>query len=83
MILSLSLAALPVVDAGTLLKWTLVASGSSEAETDAAVRRVDGGLAIVAELAGLALMTLRLWLAGGILMGLGLVVIAITTGKIR
>lgn len=40
-ILIMSLLPLPVVDGGTLVKWTLVARGKTEAEADEIVRRVN------------------------------------------
>jgi hypothetical protein len=83
LILIMSLVPLPVVDGGTLLKWTLVARGRTETQADAAVRRLDWGIASLTEIAGLVLVASRLWIAGGILVSLGLVVIAITTGKIH
>ncbi|MGE5376810.1 MAG: hypothetical protein ACM3XO_17275 [Bacteroidota bacterium] len=83
LILIMSLMPLPVVDGGTLLKWTLVARGRTETQADAAVRRLDWGIAGLTEIAGLVLVASRLWIAGGILVGLGMVVIAITAGKIH
>jgi hypothetical protein len=83
LILIMSLVPLPVVDGGTLLKWTLVARGRTETQADAAVRRLDWGIASLTEIAGLVLVASRLWIAGGILLGLGMVVIAITAGKIH
>jgi hypothetical protein len=82
-ILILSLVPLPVVDGGTLLKWTLVAGGRTEKEADAFVRRLDWGIGITVELVGLVLIASQLWIAGVILAALGLVVIAITAGKIH
>jgi hypothetical protein len=46
-LLLMSLAPLPTVDGGTLLKWTLVARGRSEAEADASVERVDRKMGIL------------------------------------
>jgi hypothetical protein len=83
LILIMSLVPLPVVDGGTLLKWTLVASGRTETEADAALRRLDWGLGTITEIAGLVLVASRLWIAGGIVVGLGIVVFAVTAGKIH
>jgi hypothetical protein len=83
LILIMSLVPLPVVDGGTLLKWTLVARGRTETQADEAVRRLDWGIASLTEIAGLVLVASRLWIVGGILVGLGMVVIAITAGKIH
>lgn len=52
LLLPASLAPLPMVDGGTLLKWTLVARGRSEAEADALVRRVDRGMGILGVILG-------------------------------
>ena len=56
-----SLAPLPIVDGGTLLKWTLVENGRTEEEADTAVQRtsIAFGLAC-ALLAGLALIGRRI-----------------------
>ena len=47
LLLLMSLTPLPTVDGGTLLKWTLVARGRSEAEADALVDRVDRRMGIL------------------------------------
>ncbi|HEX5415088.1 MAG TPA: hypothetical protein VFZ25_05435 [Chloroflexota bacterium] len=47
LLLFMSLTPLPTVDGGTLLKWTLVARGRSEAEANALVDRVDRGMGIL------------------------------------
>lgn len=47
---------LPVVDGGTLLKWTLVAHGRSQAEADETVRRIDFGMAALGGIIGAALI---------------------------
>lgn len=51
-----SLLPLPMVDGGTLLKWTLVARGRPEAEADALVRRVDRGMGVLGVVIGLGLV---------------------------
>lgn len=66
-ILSMSLSPVPVVDGGTLLKWTLVARGRSEADADATVRRVARGLGLLAGIVGVGLIALqRRRLLGGL-----------------
>lgn len=71
-----SLVPLPFVDGGTILKWTLVEQGRSEAEADALIRRIDGAVGIAAASAG-TLALARGWrLAGGALIGGGLSALA-------
>lgn len=55
-ILGMSLAPVPAVDGGALLKWTLVARGWSEADADAAVRQVARGTGVVAGCVGVGLV---------------------------
>jgi hypothetical protein len=83
LLLIMSLAPVPMVDGGTLLKWTLVARGRAVPEADEIVRRVDWGLGIVAGIVGLVLITMRIWIAGAILMGIGAVVLGIAAGKLQ
>jgi hypothetical protein len=52
----LCLVPLPVVDGGTLLKWTLVARGRSQADADELVRRIDLGIAALVGAFGAALV---------------------------
>lgn len=59
-ILILSLMPVPVVDGGTLAKWTLVARGRSEAEADALVRRIDLGLAALGGIMGAGFLGRRI-----------------------
>lgn len=82
-LLIMSLAPVPMVDGGTLLKWTLVARGKAVTEADEIVRRVDWVMGIVAGIVGVVLIAMQIWIAGLILMGIGAVVIGIATGKIR
>ena len=82
-ILLAALLPLPMVDGGTLLKWTLVARGRTETEADEIVRRVDWVMGIVGGLIGLGLIAMQMWIAGVILAGIGVVVIGIAAGKIR
>jgi hypothetical protein len=82
-ILLLSLLPVPIVDGGTLLKWTLVARGRTAAEADEVIRRVDWGMGIVGGLIGIGFIVMQMWIAGVILVGMGAVVIALAAGKIR
>ena len=82
-ILVASLAPLPIVDGGTLLKWTLVARGRAESEAEEFVRRVDWAMGIATGLIGVGLIAMKRWVAGTISLGSSLAVIGIAAGKIR
>jgi hypothetical protein len=82
-ILIASLAPLPIVDGGTLLKWTLVARGKAETEAEELIRRLNWGMGIAGGILGLGLIALRKRAAGVISMGLSLVVIGVAAGRIR
>lgn len=56
----MSLSPLPMVDGGTLLKWTLVARGRDESEADAVVRRIDWGLGILGAVIGVGFIARRI-----------------------
>lgn len=83
LLLIMSLSPLPVVDGGTLLKWTLVAGGRTETEADAIVRRVAWVIGVMGGLIGLGLVAMRVWVIGLILLGVGVVVIDVAAGRIR
>ena len=83
LLLIMSLSPVPIVDGGTILKWTLVARGKAVTEADEIVRRVDWAMGIVAGIVGVVLIAMQIWIAGVILMGIGAVVIGIAAGKIR
>lgn len=83
LLLILSLLPVPIVDGGTLLKWTLVARGRSAAEADGIIRRVDWVMGIVGGLIGVGFIVMQMWIAGVIPLGIGAVVIAIAEGRIR
>jgi hypothetical protein len=53
MLLIMSLAPLPIVDGGTILQWTLVARGWSEAAAEATARRAGWLIGITAVVLGL------------------------------
>jgi hypothetical protein len=82
-ILAMSLLPLPIVDGGTILKWTLVARGKTEREADDFVRRVDGVLGIIVVSTGIGLLVMRMWIIGLILLGGAGIIFGITAGKIR
>jgi hypothetical protein len=79
----MSVSPLPPVDGGTILKWTLVEKGRTEAEADEVVRRVDWILGSILVITGIGLVFLKLWIIGLILLGVGGIVFGIVTGKIR
>jgi hypothetical protein len=79
----MSLAPVPMVDGGTILKWTLVARRRTVTEADEIVRRIDWVMGIVAGIVGFVLIALQNWIAGVILIGIGIVVIGIAVGRIR
>ena len=83
LLLIISLSPLPPVDGGTILKWTLVAKGRTEAAADEIVRRVNWAMGIVAGIIGVGLIALQMWLAAMIALGIGMVVVGIAAGKIR
>ena len=83
LLLIASLLPLPIVDGGTLLKWTLVARGRTETEADEMIRRVDWVMGIVGGLIGVGFIAMQMWIAGVILVGCGGVAIAVAAGKIR
>jgi hypothetical protein len=83
LLLIMSLFPVPMVDGGTLLKWTLVAQGKTFTKADEIVRRVDWGMGIVAGIVGLVLIAIQIWIAGVILLGISVVFIVVAAGKIR
>jgi hypothetical protein len=79
----LSLVPLPMVDGGSLLKWTLVGQGRTPGDADAIIRRVDLALGFLGLLLGLALLALRDWVAGACLLGAGIIILGIAKGALR
>lgn len=79
----MSLAPVPEVDGGTLLKWTLVARGWLEARAEAAVRRLGWLTGVVVAALGLGLLVLQVWVAGGILTFAGVVILGMSAGLVR
>ncbi len=83
-ILGGSLAPLPFVDGGSLLKWTLVERGRTPKEADAVVRQVDLSLGVAAAATGIALAaTRRRRLPALGLLAAGGIAIAAALDKIR
>ena len=77
------LAPLPIVDGGSLLKWTLVDRGRTPEEADRVVQRAGIATGIAAAGAGAALVSQRRWLPAVGLISTGLVAIGSALGKIR
>jgi hypothetical protein len=78
-----SLAPLPIVDGGSLLKWTLVDRGRTPEEADRVVQQAGIATGIAAAGAGAALASQRRWLPATGLIAAGLVAIGSALGKIR
>ncbi|HEU5227297.1 MAG TPA: hypothetical protein VFU49_05740 [Ktedonobacteraceae bacterium] len=83
LILLAALLPLPMVDGGTIMKWTLVARGRTAKEADEMVRRADWVLGIVGGIISVGLTAMQMWIGGVIVAGISAVVIAIAAGKIR
>lgn len=78
-----SLAPLPIVDGGVLLKWSLVERGRTPAEADLAVKQAGLATGVAAAGAGVMLASRRRWLPALGLIAAGLVAIGAAKGKIR
>ncbi len=83
MLLIESLFPVPVVDGGTLLKWTLVGGGMSPDRADIMIRRVDQGAVILAAIAGVILLAMKMWLPGLVCLGIGAILFGVVKGKFR
>ncbi len=83
LILVMSLIPLPMIDGGTIFKWTLVARGKTEAEADDLVRRVDWILGFVVVMAGIILAFIKMWIIGLISIVAGVIILSLTVRKIR
>ena len=83
LILTGSLVPLPIVDGGSLLKWTLVDRGRTPAEADQIVKQAGIAAGIAASTAGVMFAARRRWLPAVGLIAAGLVAIGAATGKIR
>jgi hypothetical protein len=79
-----SVAPLPMVDGGIMLKWQLVRAGQSVEQADRTVHRASGGLgaALLAAGAVLGIMRKHKW-AGGFLAACGLAGIAAALGWLK
>ena len=77
-----SLAPLPIVDGGSILKWSLVESGRSPTEADQVVEQAGIATGIAACTAGAALAARRRWLPAAGLLAAGLISVAAAKRKI-
>jgi hypothetical protein len=71
------------VDGGTILKWTLVERGKTEAEADDVLRRASWLIGILAGAIGVGLLAAQIWIAGLVLVGAGGLAVGMAVGKIR
>jgi hypothetical protein len=78
-----SLAPLPIVDGGSILKWSLVESGQSPQEADRFVEIAGITTGVAAGAAGAAFAARRRWLPAAGLLAAGIIAIAAAKGKIR
>ena len=78
-----SILPLPIVDGGTILKWTLVERGKTEAEADDILNRTSRLLGLIAGAIGAGLLLARVWIIGLVLMAVGGIIIAAASGRIR
>jgi hypothetical protein len=83
LLLIMSLVPLPPVDGGTILKWTLVAKGRTEREADKVVRQIDWMLGSIVGTIGIGLIFVKIWIIGLVLLGVGIIILSVTAGKIR
>lgn len=68
-----SLLPLPMVDGGTILKWTIVKRGKTESEADKIMQRANLVIGIGGLIIGMGLLTIQLWIPGVILVGIGVI----------
>lgn len=78
-----SLAPLPIVDGGSILKWSLVESGRSPSEADQVVQQAGVATGLAAGSLGAAFAARRRWLPALGLLVAGIVSIAAARGKLR
>jgi hypothetical protein len=78
-----SLAPLPIVDGGSLLKWTLVDRGRTHAQADQIVKQAGIATGVAATGVGVMFATRRRWLPAVGLIVVGMVAIGAALGKIR
>ncbi len=83
LLLAGSLAPLPIIDGGVILKWRLVEGGRSLEEADQLVQTAGVATGAAAIGVGVAVATRRRWLPALGLIGAGTVAIAVALNKLR
>jgi hypothetical protein len=83
LILAGSLASLPIVDGGSILKWTLVEQGRTPEQADQVVKQPGLITGFTATGAGVGLATRRRWLPALGILAVGLIAIGAALGEIR
>ena len=78
-----SLAPLPIVDGGSILKWTLVDRGRTPKQADQIVKQAGIFTGFTATAVGAGLATRRRWLPAVGLLAAGVIAIGAALGKIR
>jgi hypothetical protein len=81
MLILMSLMPVPMIDGGSILKWTLVDRGRTERAADEVVRRVDWAFGILLVVIGVMLIFLGSWIIGLILLGAGGFIFSIAARK--
>jgi hypothetical protein len=83
LILTGSLAPLPIVDGGSILKWTLVEQGRSPEQADQVVKQAGLITGLAVSGAGVGLATRRRWLPAVGMLAAGAIAVGAALGKIR
>jgi hypothetical protein len=83
LMLIMSLAPVPQVDGGTLLKWTLVARAWPEERAEAMARRLGWLTGVAVALLGLGLIVLQVWIVGGLFTFAGIIILGMAAGVVR
>ena len=83
LILAGSLAPLPIVDGGSILKWSLVEKGQTHQAADRVVEQAGIAAGIAAGAAGAGFAAQRRWLPAAGLLAAGIIAVAAAKGKIR
>jgi len=83
LILAGSVAPLPIVDGGSILKWSLVENGQTPQAADRMVEKSGIAAGIAAGAAGAGFAARRRWLPAAGLLAAGIIAVAAAKGKIR
>ena len=83
LILAGSLAPLPIVDGGSILKWSLVEKGQTHQAADHVIEQSGIAAGIAAGAAGAGFAAQRRWLPAAGLLAAGIIAVAAAKGKIR